>query len=196
VVSRQELRAEKRYQRQLLSPQKQLLAARNLERQLMGMAIFRNARNIACYLSSDGELDLSFVMRRMQAMKKRCYLPVLDVMGSRRLWFAPFNSDTRLHVNRFGIPEPMVSPRDYVFARHLDLILLPLVAFDTQGNRLGMGGGFYDRSLAYLNRRQHWLKPHLYGVAHEFQHVDSLKSAPWDVPLQGIVTDQRVHSVR
>jgi len=196
VISRQEIRSEKRCQRQMLSPQQQLSAARALERQIIGTAVFRNASNIACYLPNDGELDPSFVMVRMQMMKKRCYLPVLDTLSSKRLWFAPFDSNTRLQVNRFGIPEPMVSPRDYVSASSLDLILLPLVVFDDQGHRLGMGGGFYDRSLAYLNRRQCWFKPHLYGIAHEFQRVDSLEYASWDVPLHGIVTDQRIYSVR
>jgi 5-formyltetrahydrofolate cyclo-ligase len=195
VISRQELRNKKRHQRQSLSPQQQAAAARAIERQLIGSSVFCHARHIACYLANDGELDLSVVMTRMLAMKKRCYLPVLDKLGSKRLWFAPFNTGTRLQVNRFGIPEPMVSPREYVLASALDMILLPLVAFDNQGNRLGMGGGFYDRSLAYLQRRQCWIKPHLYGVAHELQRVDSLEYAAWDIPLHGIVTEERVYQI-
>jgi len=196
VLSRQDIRNEKRCQRRSLSARQQVLAARGVERQLIGSSVFRNARRVACYLANDGELDLIQVMVRMQVMKKRCYLPVLDTLGAKRLWFAPLTDRTELQVNSFGIPEPMVSPREYVSASELDLILLPLVAFDVQGNRLGMGGGFYDRSLAYLKRRTCWLKPHLYGVAHDFQCVDELQCESWDVPLHGIVTERRVYRVR
>lgn len=73
----------------------------------------------------------------------------------------------------------------------LDLVLLPLVGFDDAGGRLGMGGGFYDRSLAYLARRQNWRKPTLLGLAHECQKVDRLAQASWDVPLAGTVTDKQ-----
>ena len=196
MLSRQAIRNEIRRQRQALSQRQQEHAARALGRQFVGSSVFRNAHRIGCYLANDGELDLSMVMARIQSMNKRCYLPVLDTLGSNRLWFAPFDSTTCLQVNGFGIPEPMVSPRQYVLASRLDLILLPLVAFDDQGNRLGMGGGFYDRSLAYLRRRQHWFKPHLYGIAHEFQRVDRLECASWDVPLHGIATDQGIHQIR
>jgi 5-formyltetrahydrofolate cyclo-ligase len=195
VSSRQDIRNEKRRQRQSLNRLQQDNAALALGRHLFSTSVFRNARRIGCYLANDGELDLSVVMARIQMMKKSCYLPVLDTLGSKRLWFAPFDSCTRLQVNNFGIPEPMVSPRDYVPASCLDLMLLPLVAFDAQGNRLGMGGGFYDRSLAYLCRRKSWVKPRLYGIAHECQRVDRLECEAWDVPLHGIVTDQSVYQI-
>jgi 5-formyltetrahydrofolate cyclo-ligase len=78
-------------------------------------------------------------------------------------------------------------------ARELDLILLPLVAFDESGQRLGMGGGFFDRSLAFLAWRQHWRKPHLIGLAYDFQKVAALPREPWDVPLDAVVTDQNVY---
>lgn len=196
MTSRQKIRQEKRLQRQSLSRSQQWIAAQSLEKQLMAMPVFRHARRIGCYLANDGELDLSFVMARMQAMKKHCYLPVLDTLGSKRLWFAPMSAQTALQVNGFGILEPQCSPRDYVLASHLDLILLPLVAFDPQGNRLGMGGGFYDCTLAYVKRRRHWFKPHLYGIAHALQCVDSLDSASWDIPLHTIVTDKGITWIR
>lgn len=128
-------------------------------------------------------------------MNKQCYLPVLDPLGSNRLWFAPLFPGASLRPNRFGIPEPNVAARHLVSARHLDLLLLPLVAFDHLGNRLGMGGGFYDRSLAYIKHRHQWRRPHLYGVAHQFQCVPLLQQASWDIPLNGIVTDQRIYRI-
>jgi len=100
-----------------------------------------------------------------------------------------------MQINQFGIAEPMVSPRYYLRADALDLLLVPLVAFDVNGNRLGMGGGFYDRTLAYLKRRQHWCRPYLLGIAHDFQRVESLKRADWDIPLQAILTNKSFYPV-
>lgn len=195
MLSRQKIRNEMREQRRSLTSQQQDVAARAIQRQLIRMPAFRQAKRIACYLANDGEIDLSVVIAQIRLMKKQCYLPVLAPLGPRRLWFAPLSRCSRMCVNRFGIPEPMMSARDYASASELDLILLPLVAFDGSGNRLGMGGGFYDRTLAYLNRRDHWKKPQLLGVAHDLQRVDSLDSASWDIPLNGIITDQRVYQV-
>lgn len=195
TAKRQEIRREIRRRRRALSPRQQHHAALAVKRQLIRLSVFRNARKIGCYLANDGELDLRAVIARIQAMNKQCYLPVLDPLGSNRLWFAPMSAGMPLRLNRFGIPEPHVAARHFVSAQHLDLLLLPLVAFDPQGNRLGMGGGFYDRSLAYLKHRQLWRKPHLYGVAHHFQCVSTLEQASWDIPLHGIVTDRRVYRV-
>ncbi|HBP2722431.1 TPA: 5-formyltetrahydrofolate cyclo-ligase, partial [Pseudomonas aeruginosa] len=91
--------------------------------------------------------------------------------------------------NRFRISEPLADAGRQRKAWALDLVLLPLVGFDEQGGRLGMGGGFYDRSLAYLARRKNGHKPTLIGLAHECQKVDRLALASWDIPLAGTVTD-------
>jgi 5-formyltetrahydrofolate cyclo-ligase len=96
----------------------------------------------------------------------------------------------RLQENRFGIPEPCVPARALVRAQLLDLILVPLVAFDASGNRLGMGGGYYDRSLAFVAQRQHWRKPHVVGLAYEFQRVARMPANAWDVPLAAVVTNR------
>jgi 5-formyltetrahydrofolate cyclo-ligase len=126
-------------------------------------------------------------------MNKTCYLPVLSRLTHDRLWFVPFTPDTPLTRNRFGILEPLAPARTRVCAQELDLILMPLVGFDTRGNRLGMGGGFYDKSLAFLRTRSVWRKPHLIGLAHDFQRVDKLAAGAWDVPLQAVATDCGVY---
>jgi len=190
---RQDIRREMRRQRRSLSASQQHQAALALKQRLIRMSVFRNARRVGCYLANDGELDLRDVIARIHSMRKCCYLPVLDSLGSNRLWFSPWTPETPLQLNRFGIFEPRVAPRQLVSASHLDLLLMPLVGFDPQGNRLGMGGGFYDRSLAFLKYRHYWQKPHLYGVAHEFQCVAALQQASWDVPMHGVVTDQCVY---
>ena len=152
--------------------------------------LFLSARRIACYLSNDGEMDPMPLIGLAWAMGKQVYLPVLSHLRSDHLLFAPYAPGDALRANRFGIPEPVVALRHLVEARVLDVVLMPLVAFDLRGNRLGMGGGFYDRSFAFLRRRRHWLKPHLVGMAYEFQCVDALARRHWDVPLQGVVTEQ------
>ena len=89
-------------------------------------------------------------------------------------------------VNRFGIPEPMLTKNNLCPLSQIDLIFTPLVAFDSSGNRLGMGGGFYDRTLAPIKRDQ--LTTQLIGLAHNCQQVDALSQDSWDIPLNGIVT--------
>lgn len=190
---RNQLRRELRARRQSLTSGEQARAAEALAIRLTATRLFRVARRIALYLPNDGEIDPAPLMARVWAMNKSCYLPILSRLKHDRLWFAPFEPDTALAPNRFGIPEPLVAPRTWLRAPELDLILMPLVAFDARGNRLGMGGGFYDRSLAFLRHRTRWRKPHLVGLAHEFQRLEHLEAFAWDVPLQAVATDRAIY---
>jgi len=189
---RNELRRRMRQQRRALTPQQQRDAAFALDRQIGRHPLFLRSRHIAFYLPNDGEMDLSPLIERARAMGKRCYLPVLSPLYHNRLWFAPYHAGCPLLLNRFGIPEPDANWSAMRPAWSLDLILTPLVAFDAAGNRLGMGGGYYDRTLAYLARRHHWRKPHLLGTAYSFQQAQALPDEPWDVPLHGVATEQSV----
>ena len=72
-------------------------------------------------------------------------------------------------------------------------LLVPLVAFDARGNRLGMGGGYYDRTLAYLRDRSHWRRPRIFGLAHALQRVDALPKNAWDIPVDGVITEREMH---
>jgi 5-formyltetrahydrofolate cyclo-ligase len=192
-ASRHKLRRDLRERRRALTPAEQTRAAEALAAQLLGSRLTRASRRIALYLPNDGEIDPQPVMAQLRAMHKICCLPILSRLRHDRLWFAPYTDKTPLAVNRFGIPEPATAPRHWLRAQELDLILMPLVAFDTDGNRLGMGGGFYDKSLAFLRTRAHWHKPHLVGLAHDFQRVDKIEPCAWDVPLQAVVTDRGIY---
>ncbi len=150
---------------------------------------FRKARSIALYLPNDGEIDLSPLIDVALKQGKRCLLPVLDRLIERRLFFAPYGPDTPLKLNRYGIPEPDTHPYRFVRPGAIDLILMPLVAFDNNGNRIGMGGGYYDRTLSFLRHRKRWHRPKLMGVAFSFQQIDPIAARPWDIPLQLIATD-------
>ena len=193
MLNRQELRNSLRSQRRELSPQQHASASIQLAEHIASSRYFLNSQHIAFYLPNDGETDLQPLIEYAWQMKKQCYLPVLGLRNSRRLWFLPYQAETNLIPNRFGIPEPQHANRDRLLKPFtLDLILMPLVAFDSQGNRLGMGGGFYDRTLGFLIHRQHWHKPRLFGTAFSFQHVTRLDRQPWDVPLDGIATEQDI----
>jgi 5-formyltetrahydrofolate cyclo-ligase len=104
--------------------------------------------------------------------------------------FCPITSTTKLKKNHFGIFEPDFRNTACMPANRLSLVLLPLVAFDTYGNRMGMGGGYYDRAFEF-KRNTLRNSPKLIGLAHELQKQAQLLTEPWDIPLFSIVTDQR-----
>lgn len=191
LLSRAQLRRTLRQARRQLSPCEQRRAARNLYRQLAQHPVFRRARHIALYLPNDGEIDPRLLLRAAQRRGKATYLPVLNAWPRTKMVFQRIRPADKLRANRFGIPEPSANPALQRKVWALDLILLPLVGFDSEGGRLGMGGGFYDRSLAYRARRKNCHKPTLLGLAHECQQVKRLAVASWDVPLNATVTDRK-----
>ena len=190
-LSRPQLRRMLRKARRELTPSEQRKAALGLYRQLAQHPLFRRAKHISLYLPTDGEIDPRLLLRAAQRRGKATYLPVLSAWPRTKMVFQRVKPGEKLLPNRFRILEPRVNAKRQRKVWALDLVLLPLVGFDDAGGRLGMGGGFYDRSLAYLARRQSWRKPTLLGLAHECQKVDRLAQASWDVPLAGTVTDKQ-----
>ena len=190
-LSRPHLRRMLRKARRELTPSQQRKAAQGLYRQLAQHPLFRRAKHISLYLPTDGEIDPRLLLRAAQRRGKATYLPVLSAWPRTKMVFQRVRPGEKLLPNRFRILEPRVNISQQRKVWALDLVLLPLVGFDDAGGRLGMGGGFYDRSLAYLARRQSWRKPTLLGLAHECQKVERLVQASWDVPLAGTVTDKQ-----
>ncbi|CAK0758037.1 5-formyltetrahydrofolate cyclo-ligase [Gammaproteobacteria bacterium] len=196
-MTRAQLRCVIRCLRRDISSAERARRALRLTRRIQGLPFFRNSQRVALYLSNDGEIDPSYLIRRADRAGKKCYLPVLCPLGSRHLWFALYHPGDPLRPNRFRILEPIHPYSHWVRARALDLIFVPLVAFDAAGNRLGMGGGYYDQTLSYLAYRRYWRKPRVVGIAYDFQRVATLKPQPWDVPLSTVVTEVRIyHSPR
>ncbi len=181
-----------REQRRSLSAHDRKRYSKLLARKLAKTSLFRNSTHIAFYLANDGEMDLAPLMQLAWRMKKRVYLPILSPPFRRHLlYFARYNDGDPLVLNQYAIPEPKVSPRRWLPGRRLELVLTPLVAFDARGNRLGMGGGYYDRTFAYLHNRNNWRRPKLVGIAYDFQQVEQLPGAAWDVPLSAVATPGR-----
>ncbi|MEO1766316.1 5-formyltetrahydrofolate cyclo-ligase [Thiobacter aerophilum] len=185
------LRREMRARRKAVNMHEARAAARRLLRVALEHRLLTKARRIGFYLPMAEEIDVLPLLNRALWLERECYLPVVPRRGAAALWFSQLTPLPTWYQNRFGIHEH-ASPKR-VRARELDLLFLPLVAFDREGNRLGMGGGFYDATLAYLRHRRLWRRPRVIGVAYDFQRVDRLPREPWDVPLDAVLTDRGLH---
>lgn len=151
-------------------------------------------RRFAFYLPQGGEIDLLPLLNTALQRGKLCYLPIVPRRFGRPMRFARLGASTRWYDNRFGIPENY-DPRP-LSAGKIDVMFMPLVAFDPTGNRLGMGGGFYDATLAFLRTRRVWRKPLLIGTAYEMQKVDRLPSEAWDVRLDYVITERCIYRIK
>ena len=180
------LRAQMRARRRALSAAERQAAARRFADRIWPQLQAPQYRHIAVYLAFDGELDLRPLVERLWAAGKAVYLPVLSRWSARRLWFRRYGPHQPLKPNRYGIPEPISG--SVLASRQLDVVLLPLTAFDQAGTRLGMGGGFYDCTFAY-RRASLASRPRLIGVGYRWQEVQQLVREPHDLPVQAIVTD-------
>ncbi len=186
-----ELRKRLRARRRALSEVERFQRSHAICERLRRRSEFQRARRIVLYLPNDGEVDPTPLLDALWGARRMALLPVLRVLAGNRLAFHPYRPGDILAPNRYGIPEPVANPGEAVPPHTLDLVLLPLVAFDSQGRRLGMGGGFYDRTFAFLRQRRQWRRPLLIGVAYDFQEVPELPAEPWDVPLHAVVTETR-----
>lgn len=192
-LAKRQLRRQMRARRRSLSPAQQRRAALALAQQLLRLPAFMRSKKIALYLPNDGEIDPQPLAQKAWRMGKHCYLPVLHPLKPRQLIFIRYRPDTRLFPNRFGIPEPDPRRHSWLPPESLDLVLLPLVAFDREGGRLGMGGGFYDRTFAFKKRTLPYkTKPQLVGLAHSCQEAELVARDTWDLPLSAIATEREL----
>lgn len=182
-----------RVRRQQLSVDYRSNAASDACKLLVSQRWFLAAKRIAFYFAADGELDPLPLLEQACAMGKQCYLPVLHPVGHRRLWFAAWKPGDALQVNRYNIPEPVWTASSLVKPWALSLVIAPLVAFDDKGHRLGMGGGYYDRSFAWRRNRRYWHGPMLIGYGYELQKVRHVSTQPWDVSMDIIVTESTLY---
>lgn len=193
TADRNSLRTQLRRKRRQLPPNERLACAKQLTQNLAQERLLLNSRHIAVYLPADGEMDTWPLIEFLWSLGKITYLPVLVPFSEQRLWFSTYARDDRLVYNRFGILEPERVHYGRIRTSALDLVLTPLVAFDTSGHRLGMGGGYYDRSFRFLKQRRYLCKPRMLGLAYEFQCTPRITPEPWDVPLDAVATEDRVY---
>lgn len=184
-----------RTKRRALSAARQQANSKAAAGHLIRSGILLRCRSIATYQASDGEIDPSPIVQFGFEHKIKMYLPVLRQNRKQALWFVEHRPGEAMLKNRFGINEPMTIKRRCIVPWALDLMLLPLVGFDLQGNRIGMGGGYYDRTLAFLNYRKYWHRPTLIGMAHDCQRLPTIDARAWDIPLDGILSESGLHIV-
>ena len=185
--TRQQIRQQIRQRRRALTPEQQTQFALQAADRMMAYTPVLLAQTVAVFLSFDGELDTRPLIDQLWRAGKRVYLPVLHPFSPGNLLFLHYHPSSDLVVNRLNIREPKLDVRDVLPLSQLDVLVTPLVAFDAAGQRLGMGGGFYDRTLQ--NWRQHRLQP--VGYAHDCQQVDALPTEQWDIPLPAVITPSK-----
>lgn len=192
-LSRSQHRQRLLTQRRALTPAQVQQAAMRVAARVWRLPVLARSRRLALYLPVSGELDCTPVMSAAWRRGREVFLPVVVGSGLR---FAPFVADSQLAANRFGIAEPVCSDDEWRSAREMDVIFAPLLGFDADGYRLGMGGGYYDRTLAFLAQRRHFCRPHFIGLAYAFQQISGVPHQKHDVKLEAVVTDEGVLSCR
>jgi 5-formyltetrahydrofolate cyclo-ligase len=188
-AQRRELRQRLAEQRRALPPTERITAAQGLRRSLEQLPEYFTDQRVAGYWASHGELPLNLVIPPLAARGQQFLLPVTG--PGRQLRFAPWKPGDAVEANRYGIPEPVL-PGELFEPFQLDLVLVPLLGFDRRGNRLGHGGGYYDRGFAFLNEQVRPTEPLLVGIAYAFQELLEVDEQDWDVPLDFVATEREL----
>ena len=188
--TRDTLRSSLREKRQELSPEQQKTAAASLFGILENQDFFRVAQRIAFYQVADGEIDPRMLLDLALSEGKSCFLPIIQQDTPEFVSFAPYDANTELVPNKWGIAEPSAS--EIISPTNFDVVFVPLVGFSKDCFRLGMGKGFYDRTFSFkiFNRGS---SPMLVGLAHESQLVDSFPVKSWDVRLDAVATERHIY---
>ena len=188
--TRDTLRSSLREKRHGLSTEQQMAASLALFNMLGNQDFFRVAQRIAFYQVADGEIDPRMLLDLALSEGKSCFLPVIQQDNPEFVSFAPYDANTELVPNKWGIAEPPTS--EGISPTNFDVVFVPLVGFSEDCFRLGMGKGFYDRTFSFkiFNRRS---SPMLVGLAHESQLVDSFPVESWDVRLDAVATERHIY---
>ncbi len=179
-----------RQQRNALTSVQHRLHGKAVARQLMRHPWFQRAGTIAIYLDTDGEMQTESIIQLSRQLNKRLVLPVLHPFRHGHLLFRDWPVNARMKPNRFKIEEPA---RKYavVDTRAIDLVIVPLVGFDDRCYRIGMGGGYYDRTFSFRHINS-WRKPRLIGIAHALQQLEKVDNKAWDIALDVVITEKQI----
>ncbi len=178
------LRQKIRAKRRAISKSQRYNSEKKLLIQIEEIALVRKARRLAIYLTIDGEPNLENAIREARQRGTLIFAPIIC---QNTLRFAQLNEDSKLRTNKLGIQEPL--DQIFIDPQKLDVVLTPMVAFDSCGTRIGMGAGYYDRCFDFLAPKKLLRKPKIIGVGYEFQKVQKLERKAWDIPLWGAVTE-------
>jgi len=168
-----------------MTPSARAAASQKISEIVCNSTWFRSSQSIACYLPFSGEVDTWRTIERALRMKKRVFAPIIEKNSSMR--FREITAATTLRRNNFGLTEP--ENGKFAQPRSLDVVIAPVVAFDSQNHRVGMGGGYFDRTFAFLRHRKTYFHPKLIGVAFDCQKVNKIPANPWDIRLFAVITE-------
>lgn len=186
---RQQLRKTLRNSRKSLSQHEQKVAALGVLKITIKHQVLKGVSSCATYLTNDGEVDPVNLIEYCWKNNIRTTLPVLHPFTAGNLLFLNYSADSKMTQNKYGISEPVCEVNNVVPVSNLDLLFVPLVGFDIKCNRMGMGGGYYDRTLESLHKNK---GAKIVGLAHDCQEVPELPVQSWDIPLNLIITPTRV----
>ncbi|AIN47569.1 5-formyltetrahydrofolate cyclo-ligase [Candidatus Palibaumannia cicadellinicola] len=183
---RQIIRKNIRLQRRTLTTEQQNKAAHMVVIRALQETRIREADKLALFLSFDGEINTNPLIDILWKKGKQVYLPVPHPFTTGHLLFFQYTPTTSLVINNFNIYEPQLDITTLLSLDQLDILFVPLVAFDIYGHRLGMGGGFYDRTLQNWRQDQYFFP---IGLAHDCQYQnEALPIKKWDISLPEIIT--------
>ncbi|HEX7060938.1 MAG TPA: 5-formyltetrahydrofolate cyclo-ligase [Woeseiaceae bacterium] len=171
--------------RRSLDPETRRIASERIAAKIAAAHFFRRSRRIACYLPMPDEVDTWPLIERAWRRDQRIFAPICG--RTRLLTFREVRPETTLLRTDFGLQEPVDG--DELAARELDLVITPLVAFDDARSRIGMAGGYYDRTFSFLRDRSLLVRPKLVGVAFACQRVEKIPLNPWDIGVWRVVTE-------
>lgn len=187
LLNKKTLRKQARAARASLPPDYRQMAVQQALRHAQRAGLYLKGRRWGFYLPTGEEFDVLPLLNQALHMGKDCYLPITANRMAQPLRFAKLDGRHGLTHNRYGIIEPHAAR--LMNARWLDVMLMPLVGFDRAGRRLGMGGGYYDATLAFLRSRKRWHKPLLVGVAYACQELNEVPAEAWDVRMDMVLTE-------
>ena len=184
------LRARIKEKRKQLSDESLKLIGNDILKNIQASISFDDYQKISTYFSVNNEADTSELNNYLWSINKDVFLPKIK---QDTLVFSGYNKDQKLSLNNYGIPEPDHIDENLIEAAQCDLMFIPLVAFDSKCNRIGMGGGYYDKTLAFKKGGEFKNKTLLVGLAYEFQKIDSIEKNAWDIPMDAIITEDKTY---
>jgi 5-formyltetrahydrofolate cyclo-ligase len=191
--SQSQIRNHVRAQRTALNPADRAQLSISICRRAAAMRELRRSANVAIFLPIGGEVETRFLAGSLRRMGRRLHLPAVT---RNEIEFRYWHPNVRLQTGCFGTLEPPSDLSEPTTPRELDLVFVPLVAIDDDGNRIGMGGGYYDRAFSFLRLRRLWRKPRLIGLCFDLQRVREVQANEWDIPLDAAVSESKITRFR
>tara|TARA_Y100000768_G_C23785574_1_gene590127 strand:+ start:121 stop:705 length:585 start_codon:yes stop_codon:yes gene_type:complete len=191
VSSKEKIRTEKKLARSRLSEKYINTASRRIFEHLVELSHYKNSTKIGCYVSTRYEVQTESIISSIHEGEKELFLP--KIKPNSEMDFVQISRKTQFYRNKFGIKEP--ESNNISIESNLDLVVLPLVAFDVNKNRIGMGGGYYDRKFEKLNTNEKNIQnrePILIGLGFDCQKTEEIQTEKWDVKLTCIISESGI----